>query len=86
MPDKQEEKDIFKALVSLDVNEHVEQKTTGKATLSYLSWPWAWSEIRKRYPDVSMKFLRTTKVFHTLWTLRLALWFILPLPSTAKRG
>ena len=58
MPDKQEEKDIFKALVSLDVNEHVEQKTTGKATLSYLSWPWAWSEIRKRYPDVKYEILK----------------------------
>ena len=50
--------DVFDTLVHLDVNEHVEQKNTGKATLSYLSWPWAWQEIRKRYPDVRYEILK----------------------------
>ena len=50
--------DIFNELVQLDVNEHVEQKNTGKATLSYLSWPWAWSEIRIRCPDIRYEILK----------------------------
>lgn len=46
-------KKTFETLFHLDVNEHVEQKKTGKATLSYLSWAWAWSEVKKRYPEAS---------------------------------
>lgn len=46
-------KNTFETLFHLDVNEHVEQKKTGKATLSYLSWAWAWAEIKKRYPEAS---------------------------------
>ena len=37
----------FVTLNSIDVNEHVEKK--GK--LSYLSWAWAWRELKKIYPD-----------------------------------
>lgn len=44
---------VFKELFSLNVNDHVEKKNTGKVTLSYLSWSWAWAEIKKRYPDAS---------------------------------
>ena len=46
-------KNTFETLFHLDVNEHVEQKKTGKATLSYLSWAWAWAEVKKRYPEAS---------------------------------
>ena len=46
-------KNTFETLFHLDVNEHVEQKKTGKATLSYLSWAWAWAEVKKRYPGAS---------------------------------
>lgn len=51
-------KEVFNSLFSLDVNEHVEQKNTGKATLSYLSWAWAWAEVKKRYPDASYKIIK----------------------------
>lgn len=37
----------FVELNSINVNEHVEQKNR----LSYLSWAWAWGELKKRYPD-----------------------------------
>lgn len=37
----------FSELNSINVNEHVEQKNK----LSYLSWAWAWGELKKRYPD-----------------------------------
>ena len=37
---------MFNDLVKIDVNEHIEKK--GK--FSYLSWPFAWSEIKKIDP------------------------------------
>lgn len=39
-------KSIFETLNSKNVNEHVEKKNG----LSYLSWAWAWAEIKKEYP------------------------------------
>ena len=44
--------EVFDTLYHLDVNEHVEKKNTGKEELSYLSWSWAWAEVKKRYPDI----------------------------------
>lgn len=38
--------DVFKTLNKVDVNEHTESKNG----LTYLSWAWAWSEVKKRYP------------------------------------
>ena len=38
--------DIFNTLFKIDVSEHVEKKNG----LSYLSWPWAWAEVKKLYP------------------------------------
>lgn len=37
---------IFEKLNGINVNEHVEKKNG----LSYLSWAWAWAEIKKAYP------------------------------------
>lgn len=37
---------VFQVLNSIDVNEHKETKNG----LSYLSWAWAWAEVKKRYP------------------------------------
>lgn len=45
------EKSVFETLNEIDVNEHVEQK----GNLSYLSWAWAWTELKKRYPDAQYK-------------------------------
>lgn len=36
----------FKELSAVDVNDHVREKNGMK----YLSWMWAWSELKKRYP------------------------------------
>lgn len=49
---------VFEELFHLDVNEHVEQKNTGKTTLSYLSWAWAWAEVKKRYNDVHYEIVK----------------------------
>lgn len=40
-------KTTFDILFNLDVNSKVETKNG----LSYLSWSWAWAEIKKKYPD-----------------------------------
>lgn len=39
-------KNWFAELNGVDVSEHVEKKNG----LSYLSWAWAWAELKKRYP------------------------------------
>lgn len=52
------EKDVFTELYSVNVNEHVEKKNTGKASLSYLSWAWAWAEVKKHYPDANYEIVK----------------------------
>lgn len=42
---------LFNVLNSIDVNDKVEVKNTGNASLSYLSWAWAWAEFKKMVPD-----------------------------------
>ena len=44
----QKKKEVFDALSSINVNE----KTEKKGNLTYLSWAWAWAEVKKLYPDV----------------------------------
>lgn len=39
-------KNWFTELSAIDVGEHIEKKNG----LAYLSWAWAWSELKKRYP------------------------------------
>ena len=41
-----ENQSIFNNLNSVNCNEHVEKKNG----LTYLSWAWAWAEVKKRYP------------------------------------
>ena len=49
----EKERTVFEELFRLDVNERVEKKKTGNTQLSYLSWSWAWAEVKKRYEDAS---------------------------------
>ncbi len=37
---------VFETLNNINVNEHTEDK----GGLTYLSWAWAWAEVKKRYP------------------------------------
>jgi hypothetical protein len=39
-------KDVFATLNKINVNEHTEKKMG----LTYLSWSWAWAEVKKNYP------------------------------------
>ena len=45
------EKSIFNTLNEINVNEHTEQKNG----LTYLSWAWAWKEVKTRYADANYK-------------------------------
>lgn len=40
------EKNYFTELNGINVNEHTEKK----GSLTYLSWAWAWGELKKRFP------------------------------------
>lgn len=42
---------VFEELNKLNVNDHTEIKKTGGTELTYLSWTWAWAEVKKRYPE-----------------------------------
>jgi hypothetical protein len=48
----------FDDLNKLDVSKHAEKKKTNDGELTYLSWVWAWSEIKKRYPEASYNIHR----------------------------
>ena len=43
------EKSVFEVLNAINVNEHTEKKNG----LTYLSWAWAWQEVKKNYPDAT---------------------------------
>lgn len=53
-----EPQDIFELLTSVDVKDRIEEKDTGKVKLKYLSWAWAWYEVRKRYPDATYTIVK----------------------------
>ena len=42
---------VFEDLNGLNINGHTEKKKVEGKELTYLSWPWAWAEVKKRYPD-----------------------------------
>lgn len=42
-------KNCFETLNDLNVNEHTEKKQS----LTYLTWSWAWAEVKKLYPEAS---------------------------------
>lgn len=46
---------VFETLSKINVND----KTEKKNGLTYLSWAWAWGEVKKRYPDVQSKVYET---------------------------
>lgn len=42
----------FEELFAVNVNGHTEKKKVDERTeLTYLSWPFAWAEVKKRFPD-----------------------------------
>lgn len=53
----------FTELNRVDVNEHTEKK----GRLTYLSWAWAWGELKKRHPDATYKIYESENgcLYHT---------------------
>ena len=43
----------FDVLNPVDVNGHTEKKKVGNTELTYLSWAWAWAEVKKRFPEAN---------------------------------
>lgn len=48
-----EKKSVFDTLFSVNVNGHTEKKKSGDTELTYLSWPFAWAEVKKAYPNAT---------------------------------
>ena len=48
-------KSVFETLNEINVNGHTEKKNG----LTYLSWAWAWAEVKKLYPDAQYKIYET---------------------------
>lgn len=46
---------VFERLSAINVNDKVDKKSN----LTYLSWAWAWSEVKKAYPDATYKIGET---------------------------
>ena len=44
-----EKKSVFETLNAVNVNDHTQEKNG----LTYLSWAWAWSEIKTAYPTAT---------------------------------
>lgn len=55
--------DVFNTLNGVNVQDHVEKKNG----LAYLSWVWAWAEVKKRYPDATMTVHKNADgwIYHT---------------------
>ena len=50
------EKTVFERLYEINVNANVEKKNG----LTYLSWAWAWAEVKKECPDANYRILGYT--------------------------
>jgi len=50
----EKQKSVFETLSAINVNDKVEKKNG----LTYLSWAWAWGEVKKVYPDATYQVLR----------------------------
>ena len=50
-----ETKSVFETLSTINVNKNTEKKNG----LTYLSWAWAWAEVKKNYPDANYTVYET---------------------------
>lgn len=53
---------VFETLNSLNVNDRTEKKSIGNnQDLTYLSWPWAWAEVKKKYENAHYEIWKDEK-------------------------
>lgn len=57
---------VFETLFQKNVNENVEKKKSGRTELSYLSWSWAWAEVKKLFPNAKYEILKFQSANGTL--------------------
>lgn len=43
----------FVKLFAVNLKDHLEVKKSGNTELKYVSWPYAWAEVKKLYPSAS---------------------------------
>lgn len=62
-PEKKEEMNYFEVLNNVNVSDKIEKKNG----LSYLSWAYAWAELKKRHPDATYKVYKNEQgwLYHT---------------------
>ena len=48
----------FQTLYGIDCNDKTEKKNNGSVELTYLSWCFAWAEVKKLYPDAKYEILK----------------------------
>ena len=51
-------KSAFEVLNAINVNGHTETKDAGGTKLTYLSWAWAWAEVKKVYPEATYEIIK----------------------------
>ena len=51
-----EKNSVFATLNAVNCNEHTEKKNN----LTYLSWAWAWAEVKKAYPEATYTIYENT--------------------------
>jgi len=49
----EQKKSVFATLNDININGHTEKLKQGSTELTYLSWAWAWAEVKKLYPDAT---------------------------------
>ena len=47
----------FVKLFAIDFKDHLEVKKSGNTELKYVSWAYAWAEVKKLYPVASPMFM-----------------------------
>ena len=57
MTTKTTKKSTFDVLNAINVNDRTEKK----GNLTYLSWSWAWQEVKKRFPDATYTYHRDSE-------------------------
>lgn len=57
MANKEEVVNYFQELYDVNVSDKIEKKNG----LSYVSWPYAWAEVKKRHPDAQYKIYENEK-------------------------
>lgn len=50
----------FVKLFAIDFKDHLEVKKSGSTELKYVSWAYAWAEVKKLYPAASYEVKNST--------------------------